>query len=73
MDMTMVDLTDLPGAADGTEAVLFGDDPDAWEVAERAGTNAWAALTAVGGRLPRVYVKNGRTVAVDAPLLPRLD
>jgi alanine racemase len=70
MDLTMVDLTLLPTAAEGTEAVLFGDQPDAWEVAERAGTNAWAALTAIGPRLPRAYVKKGRTVAVSAPLLP---
>jgi alanine racemase len=72
MDLTMVDLTDLPAAAEGGEAVLFGDEPDAWDVADRAGTNAWQALTALGARLPRVYVKNGRTVAVDAPLLPNL-
>jgi alanine racemase len=72
MDLTMVDLTDLPAAGEGTEAVLFGDEPDAWDVAERAGTNAWQALTAVGPRLPRLYVRHGRTVAVDAPLLPRL-
>lgn len=72
MDLTMVDLTDLPGAADGAEAILFGDEPDAWDVAERAGTNAWAALTALGSRLPRVYVKQGRTVSVDAPLMPKL-
>jgi alanine racemase len=72
MDLTMVDLTDHEGTAEGSEAILFGDDPDAWEVAERAGTNAWQALTAIGPRLPRAYVKHGRTVAVDAPLLPKL-
>ena len=72
MDLTMIDLTDAPGAGEGTEAILFGDAPDAWDVAERAGTNAWAALTAIGARVPRVYVKNGRTTAVDAPLLPKL-
>lgn len=66
MDLTLLDLTDVPGAAEGDEAVLLGDDPDAWEVAERAGTTAWAALTAVGKRVPRVYVKNGRPFAVDA-------
>jgi alanine racemase len=70
MDLTMVDLTDHPAVGEGDEAVLFGDEPDAWEVAERAGTNAWAALTAIGPRLPRAYVKKGRTVAVSAPLLP---
>jgi alanine racemase len=71
MDLTMLDLTDHEGAAEGSEAILFGDDPDAWEGAQRAGTNAWQALTAIGPRLPRAYVKHGRTVAVDAPLLPK--
>jgi alanine racemase len=70
MDLTMLDLTDMPTAGEGSEAILFGDTPDAWDVAERAGTNAWATLTAIGPRLPRVYVKNGHTIAVDAPLLP---
>jgi alanine racemase len=72
MDLTMVDLTDHESVAEGSEAILFGDEPDAWDVAERAGTNAWQALTAIGPRLPRAYVKHGRTVAVDAPLLPKL-
>jgi alanine racemase len=73
MDLTMVDLTDLPTAAEGTEAILFGDEPDAWDVAERAGTNAWAVLTSVGPRLPRVFVKHGRAISVDAPLLPNFN
>jgi alanine racemase len=64
MDLTLMDLTEHPDAGEGDEAVLLGDEPDAWEVAERAGTTAWAALTAIGRRVPRVYVKGGRTVAV---------
>jgi alanine racemase len=72
MDLTMLDLTDHPAAAEGDEAVLFGDDPDAWDVAEKAGTIAWTVLTSIGPRLARVYVKKGRTVAVAAPLLPAL-
>lgn len=56
MDLTMVDVTDVPEAAEGDEAVLFGDAPGAWEVAACAGTNAWQALTAVGPRVPREHV-----------------
>ena len=41
MDFTMLDVTDRPGTAEGEEAVLFGDDPSAWEVAEWAGTTVW--------------------------------
>jgi alanine racemase len=63
MDLTMLDVTDLP-VREGDEAVLFGDAPTAWDVAERAGTNAWQVLTAIGRRVPRVYVEGGRVVAV---------
>jgi len=64
MDLTMADVTDHPAVEGGDEAVLFGDEPGAWEVAECAGTNAWDVLTSVGGRVPRVYVEGGRVVAV---------
>lgn len=56
MDLTMVDVTDVPGASEGDEAVLFGDAPGAWEVAGCAGTNAWQVLTAVSPRVPREHV-----------------
>jgi alanine racemase len=70
MDLTMADVTDHPAVDEGDEAVLFGDAPGAWEVAECAGTNAWDVLTSVGGRVPRVYVEGGRVVAVQAPCQP---
>lgn len=70
MDLTMADVTDHPAVGGGDEAVLFGDAPGAWEVAECAGTNAWDVLTSVGGRVPRVYVEGGRVVAVQAPYQP---
>ncbi len=69
MDLTMVDLTDHPGVGDWEEAVLFGDQPTAWEVADWAGTTAWQILTTVGARVPRVYVEDGRVVEVDSPFL----
>jgi alanine racemase len=68
MDLTMIDVTDLAGAREGDEAVFFGDAPTAWDVAERAGTNAWQVLTAVGRRVPRAYVEGGRVVAVTSAL-----
>jgi alanine racemase len=66
MDLTMLDVTDRPEVAEGDEAVLFGDDPTAWDVADRAGSNAWEVLTSVGSRVPRVYVQGGRVVAVES-------
>ena len=71
MDLTMVDLTDHPDASEGDEAVLFGDEPTAWDVADRAGTNAWEVLTRVGSRMPRVYVDGGRVVGVGSRFTPR--
>jgi alanine racemase len=71
MDLTMADLTDHPEAGEGDEAVLFGDDPPTWDVADCAGTNAWEVLTNVGTRLPRVYVEGGRVVGVESRFTPR--
>lgn len=68
MDLTMLDVTDLADAREGDEAVLFGDAPTAWDVAVRAGTNAWQVLTAIGRRVPRVYVEGGRVVSVTSPI-----
>ncbi len=69
MDLTMVDVTDRPDVVEGDEAILVGDEPDAWEVADRAGTNAWEVLTRVGPRVPRVYVEAGRVTGVQSPFV----
>ena len=39
----------------GDEVTVFGDAPDAWDLASWAGTNAWQILTGVGPRVPRKY------------------
>jgi alanine racemase len=57
MDFFMADVTDIVGVTPGDEVNVFGDAPTAWDVATRAGTNAWQVLTAVGPRVPRVYVE----------------
>ena len=69
MDLTMVDVTDGPAVTERDEAVFLGDEPDAWEVAERAGTNAWEVLTRIGPRVPRVYVEAGRVTGVQSPFV----
>jgi alanine racemase len=69
MDLTMVDVTDRPDVAEGNEAVLVGDAPDAWEVADCAGTNAWEVVTRIGPRVPRVYVESGRVMGVQSPFV----
>jgi alanine racemase len=69
MDLVMVDLTERPEVGEGDEAVLVGDDPEAWQVSEWAGTNAWEVVTRIGPRVPRVYVEKGRVVAVQSPFV----
>lgn len=60
MDLLMVDVTAVPEAKPGDEAVLIGkqgaEEILAAEVAERAGTIAWEILTGIGSRVRRVYV-----------------
>ena len=70
MDLTMADVTDRPDVVDGTEAVLLGDDPHAWDLAAWAGTTSWEILTSVGSRVPRVYVRGGRVVHVESRYQP---
>ena len=60
MDATLVDLTDVPGAAVGMDAVLIEADNDsplsARAVAALCGTIPYEILTGIGPRVPRVYV-----------------
>ncbi|HEY3349120.1 MAG TPA: alanine racemase [Thermoanaerobaculia bacterium] len=68
MDLTEVDVTDLPRPPErGDEAVFFGTQSGARlgveEVAATADTVAWELLCGVGPRVPRVVVESGREVA----------
>jgi alanine racemase len=60
MDQTIVDVTDVPGAALGDEAVLLGSQGghtiSAWEIADLIGTVPWEVLCAIGARVPRLAV-----------------
>lgn len=59
MDMTTIDLTDVPNANVGDIATLIGRDGDAEilldEVARQAGTISYEILTGLSPRLPRIY------------------
>lgn len=69
MDSLVVDLTDLPGAEEGGEAVLIGrqgvEEIPADEVADAAGTISYEILTGIAPRLPRLYMRGGQVVAVQ--------
>jgi alanine racemase len=60
MDMTMLDVTDVPGAAEGDEVVLIGAQGSeritADEIAGKAGTISYEVLCGISGRVPRVVV-----------------
>lgn len=63
MDMSMIDVTDLPGVALRDEVVVLGaqegplgrDSIGADEVAAAAGTIPWEVLTSISRRVPRFY------------------
>lgn len=63
MDMTMLDVTDVPGVRIGDEAVFLGgqegplgrDVITAEEIASTTGTIPWEVLTSISRRVPRFY------------------
>jgi alanine racemase len=63
MDMAMIDVTGVDGAAEGDEAVVLGsqegplgrDAISADEIASHAGTIPWEVLTSISRRVPRFY------------------
>lgn len=67
MDMCMVDVTHVEGAALGDEVVLLGrqgsEEITAEELAERIGTIPYEILTSVGARVPRVVVDSEESMA----------
>jgi alanine racemase len=60
MDQTVLDLTDVPGAAVGDPVVAIGRQGgeyiDAEEVGGHAGTNSYETLCRIGPRVPRDYI-----------------
>ena len=68
MDMCMADVTDIAGVAPDDEAVIIGEQGaeriDADELATLAGTISWEILAGISARVPRIYLRGGRPVAV---------
>jgi alanine racemase len=60
MDLTTVDVSDVPGVTIGDEAVLLGEQNgatlDARDLAVAAGTIPYEVLTNVSRRVPRIYL-----------------
>jgi alanine racemase len=63
MDLTMLDVTEIPGVRGGDEVVFLGaqegplgrDAISAAEIADETGTIPWEVLTSISRRVPRFY------------------
>jgi alanine racemase len=59
MDLTTLDLTDVPGCAVGDEVILLGEQQgaslSARDLAQACSTIAYEVLTNISPRVPRVY------------------
>jgi len=69
MDLTMVDLTDVPAEV-GDEVVLFGDQGEESlsldEVAKGSETLPYEVMCTIGKRVTRIYVRDGRPVKLTS-------
>lgn len=68
MDQTVLDVTDVPGAAVGDPVVAIGGQGEEWigadEVGAHAGTNSYETLCRIGPRVPRDYTGVSRTISI---------
>ena len=55
MDMTMLDVTHIPGVQVGDEVVVFGEDPPVEELAQCLQTIPYEVFTNISERVKRVY------------------
>jgi alanine racemase len=73
MDLTVLDVTDVPDAAEGDEVVLLGrqgeEEVTAVELAGWAGTISYEVLTRASQRLPRCYLRGGAPESVVSRFL----
>ena len=70
MDMSMIDLTDMPGVDVGDEVEVFGERNPIEVMADMAGTIPYELVCAVSKRVPRIYIEHGEVVSRE--LLLRL-
>jgi alanine racemase len=55
MDMTMIDVTDLPNVKEGDEVIIFGNELPIEQIAEWANTIPYEIMTGISQRVKRVY------------------
>ena len=73
MDQCMVDLTLIPEAKVGDEAIIYGDGTnntiDINEISKLAATNKNEIVCRITRRTPRVYIKDNKIVKITNYLL----
>jgi alanine racemase len=71
LDQSIIDLTNVPAAEDGDEALLIGVCEDgtlsAEDLADAAGTSYGELLSRIPSRIPRLYFENGLVTQIDSP------
>ncbi len=55
MDMTMIDVTDIPNVKEGDEVIVFGNNLSIEQLADWAGTIPYEIMTGISQRVKRVY------------------
>lgn len=58
MDMTMIDITDIPGVKEGDDVEVFGSNLPVEQLASWAETIPYEILTSIGQRVKRVYIQD---------------
>ncbi len=55
MDMTMLDVTDIPNVHEGDEVIVFGPSLSVTDVAKQSGTIAYELMTGISQRVQRLH------------------
>ncbi|MCF3111048.1 bifunctional UDP-N-acetylmuramoyl-tripeptide:D-alanyl-D-alanine ligase/alanine racemase [Niabella sp. CC-SYL272] len=59
MDMTMIDITHIPGVKEGDDVIIFGAPVPVQQLAEWIGTIPYEIMTSISQRVKRVYYGEG--------------
>ncbi|MBZ4189709.1 bifunctional UDP-N-acetylmuramoyl-tripeptide:D-alanyl-D-alanine ligase/alanine racemase [Niabella beijingensis] len=59
MDMTMIDITHIPGVKEGDDVIIFGRPVPVQQLAEWIGTIPYEIMTGISQRVKRVYYGEG--------------
>ena len=77
MDQVMIDITGIDGVKTGDEVTVIGDGSDNTisfdDIAQLTGTINYELVCLVGKRVPRVYMRHGKSVGIMDCIRPGAD